>query len=53
MWTGMGWDGRSEEGGGGEGGRSSAVIWEKDVGEGEKAELSGILPSGSALRYTN
>lgn len=43
--------------GGGEGGgegSSSAVIWEKkDVGEGEKAELSGILPSESALRYTN
>lgn len=37
----------------GGGGRSSAVIWERDMGEREKAELSGILPSESALRYTN
>lgn len=54
MRTGMGWDGRRrEEGGGGAEGRSSAVIWERDMGKIEKAELSGILPSESALRYTN
>ena len=33
------------------------MIWERDMGEREgereKAELSGILPSESALRYTN
>lgn len=40
-------------GGKGEEGRSSVVIWERDMGEKEKAELSGILPSESALRYTN
>lgn len=29
------------------------MIWEKDVGEEEKAELSGMLPSESASRSTN
>lgn len=45
--------GVKKRGGKGEEGRSSAVIRERDMGEGKKAELSGILPSESALRYTN
>lgn len=35
----------------GEEGRS--MIWELDMAQREKAELSGLLPSESAMRYTN
>lgn len=52
--TGRGMGGVVGGGGGGKGGECSAVIREKRIWkEREKAELSGILPSESASRYTN
>lgn len=41
--------------GGGKGyeGRSSAEIWDTDMGKREKAELSGILPSESLFGNAN
>lgn len=52
--TGMGWDRRRSGEGGAGGKREGTQPWfGRGIWGREKAELSGILPSKSALRYTN